>query len=52
MAQGDIIETMLGWIVELFGWIFKMLFKLSVWTISGIFNLLGKGIKALFNKND
>ena len=25
MAQGDIIETMLGWIVELFGWIFKML---------------------------
>ncbi|WP_251622891.1 hypothetical protein [Odoribacter lunatus] len=52
MAQGDIIETMLGWILQLFGWIFKMLFNLCIWLVGGIFKLLGMGIKALFNKNN
>ncbi len=51
MAQGDIIDTMLGWVFELFGWIFNMLLKLVISIVKGIFNLLSMGVKALFNKN-
>lgn len=51
MAQGDIIDTMLGWLFELFGWIFNMLLKLVISIVKGIFNLLCMGIKALFSKN-
>lgn len=52
MAQGDIIDTMFGWIMELFGWIFNMLLKLVISIVKGIFNLLGMGIKAIFARKE
>ena len=51
MSQGDIIDTMLGWVFELFSWIFKMLLQFVISIVKGIFNLLSMGVKALFNKN-
>ncbi len=50
--DGDIIDTMLGWIFELIGWIFNMLIKLIVALVGGLFSLIGSGIKALFSKNE
>lgn len=50
--DGDIIDTMLGWIFELIGWIFNMLMKLIIALIVGLFSLIGSGFKALFSKNE
>lgn len=49
--DGDIIDVMLGWIFELIGWIFNMIIKLIFAVVGGLFSLIGRGIKALFNKN-
>lgn len=50
--DGDIIEVMFGWIIELIGWIFKILIKLLFALTVGLFTLIASGIKALFSKND
>lgn len=39
MAQGDIIDTMFGYLMELFGWIFKQFLKLAMWIIKILFKL-------------
>ena len=49
--DGDIIDVMLGWIFELIGWRFNMIIKLIFAVVGGLFSLIGRGIKALFNKN-
>ena len=46
--DGDIIETMFGWIVSLIGWILGGIVKLAIALIGGLF----KGIVGLFKKND
>lgn len=38
--NGDIIDVMFGWMLELFGWIFKTIFKLIWWVISSIFGAI------------
>lgn len=50
--DGDIIETMFGWLVQLIGWIFNLLFKFVFSLIGGVFNLIGTGFKAIFGKNE
>ena len=39
MANGDIIDTMFGWIFELFGWILGGIVKLIVAMVTGLFGL-------------
>jgi hypothetical protein len=38
--EGDIIETMFQWMIELFGWILKMLLKLAVWVLKMLWQAL------------
>lgn len=37
--DGDIIETMLGWIFGFFGWILGLFVKLIMAAIGGLYNL-------------
>lgn len=46
--DGDIIDVMFGWIVNLFGWILGLVVKLVMAIIGGIFSL----IVGLFKKKE
>lgn len=46
--NGDIIDVMFGWIIDLFGWILGLVVKLFMAIIGGLFT----GIMGLFKKND
>lgn len=46
--DGDIIDVMFGWIINLFSWILGLIVKLVIAIIGGIFNLL----MSIFNKKD
>lgn len=45
--DGDIIDTMFGWMIDLFKWILGGIVKLFMAIIGGLF----KGIVGLFKKN-
>lgn len=45
--DGDIIDVMLGWIFDLFGWILGGIVKLAMLLIGGLFT----GIIGLFKKD-
>lgn len=38
--NGDIIDVMFGWMISLFGWILKTIFKIIWWLISAIFGAI------------
>jgi len=46
--DGDIIDVMFGWIINLFSWILGLVVKLVIAIIGGIFNLL----MSIFKKKD
>ena len=50
--DGDITDVMLGWMIDLVSWIFNAIVKLVMIIIGGLFGLIGKGFKALFNKGE
>lgn len=50
--DGDIIDAMFTSMLQLVGWIIKMLIKLVFAIIGGLFSLIVSGIKAIFNKNN
>jgi hypothetical protein len=41
--EGDIVDVMFKWMIELLGWIFKMFFNLAVW----VFKMLWKALTLL-----
>ena len=48
--DGDIIDSMLGWIFELIGWLFNLFIKFIFFIFGILFKLVGQGIKTLLNK--
>lgn len=40
MANGDVIDTMFNWMIEIVGWIFKMMFKIAWGIIKFFWNLV------------
>lgn len=59
MAEGDIVDTMFGWILDLFSWIVKMLVKVAYYIVIFIgkyaWKLLVLGfawIVSLFDKDE
>lgn len=50
--DGDIIDTMLGWLFELVGWVFGMLVTLVVSIIGGLFKLIVQGLKTAGRNKD
>ncbi|MEG2095199.1 MAG: hypothetical protein RRY73_00820 [Alistipes sp.] len=50
--DGDIMDVMFGAVLEFFGWIFGLIIKLTLALAISILSLIGRGIKALFNKRE
>lgn len=57
--DGDIIDVMFGWMVELVGWLFARMIDLILWCLELVFKLitflivgLVKGIIGLFKRDD
>lgn len=38
--DGDIIDAMFGWMLELVGWVFKTIFKTIWWIIATVFGAI------------
>ncbi|MCD8032583.1 MAG: hypothetical protein LUF85_17630 [Bacteroides sp.] len=46
--DGDIVDVMFQWIIDLFGWFVKIAFKIAGWLFVGLFSLLVAGVSALW----
>ena len=50
--DGDIVDFLMGTMFQFFGWILKILFKLTIGLVILIVKGIIKGIKSLTNKNE
>ena len=51
MAQGDIIDTMLSWLMELLTWVVKTIFKIAVWLVNTLVTAVTSAAKSTNNGN-
>lgn len=51
-SDGDIIDVMMGWIGDIFGWLLGILIAAAFGLIKFIFKFIAGGVKSIFKSNE